>query len=113
MVPTGARVVNRARWPQHPLWNVVADVIGTDLAAMRSGVVPEDVKDANRTDHQRMLDAQILGLLVSRAAAGGIAADDFEGFLKQHLLTLKEASTAHPRPIDERLAKADARYRFR
>lgn len=104
---------NRARWPQHPLWDVVADVIATDLAAMRSGVVPDEVKDANRTEHQRMLDAQILGLLVSRAAAGGIAADDFEGFLKQHLLTLKDASTAHPRPIDERLAKADARYRFR
>lgn len=104
---------NRARWPQHPLWDVVAEVIATDLAAMRSGVVPDEVKDANRTEHQRMLDAQILGLLVSRAAAGGIAADDFEGFLKQHLLTLKDASTAHPRPIDERLAKADARYRFR
>lgn len=104
---------NRARWPQHPLWDVVTEVIATDLAAMRSGVAPDEVKDANRTEHQRMLDAQILGLLVSRAAAGGIAADDFEGFLKQHLLTLKDASTAHPRPIDERLAKADARYRFR
>lgn len=104
---------NRARWPAHELWGVVETVIATDLAAMRSGVVPDEVKDANRAEHMAMLDAQILGLLVSRAAAGGIAADSFDAFLKAHLLALKDASKAHPLPIDERLAKSAAKYRFR
>lgn len=104
---------NRARWPAHELWDMVEAVIAADLAAMRSGVVPDEVKDANRTEHMAMLDAQILGLLVSRAAAGGIPADSFDAFLKSHLFTLKDASKAHPLPIDERLAKSAARYRFR
>lgn len=71
------------------------------------------MKDANRAELMRMLDAQILGLMVSRAAAGGVKPDDFDGFVKRHLHTLKYASNAHPFPIDERMAKADARYRFR
>ena len=104
---------NRARWPTHTLWDVVIDTIATDLAAMRSGVIPDDVKTANRLAHQRMLDAQILGLLVSRAAAGGVEADDFDGFMKGHLHALRDASKDHPRPIAERLAKAGGRYRFR
>lgn len=47
------------------------DVIASDLYAMRSGVVPEDVKIANRENHKRMLDMQILGLMVSDALSIG------------------------------------------
>jgi len=60
-----------------------------------------------------MLDTQILGLMVSRAAAEGIEADAFEGFVKRHSRGLITLSRAHPAPIDERLAKAEGRYRFR
>lgn len=109
--PTADR--NRARWPAHVLWEVVAETIARDLGAMRSGVVPDAVKDANRAEHMRMLDGQILGLLVSRAAAGGVTAEGFDAFVKAHLLELREASKAHPVPVAERLVKAAARYRFR
>lgn len=34
----------------------------------------------NRAAHKRMLDAQMLGLLVSRAAAEGVEAEGFEVF---------------------------------
>ncbi|MBL4750387.1 MAG: hypothetical protein JKX71_07370 [Amylibacter sp.] len=71
-----------------------------------------DVKEANRAEHARMLDAMILGVMVSRAAAEGVDGDDFDAFKKRHLLTIKEASKAHPMPIDERLSKAKAKYRF-
>lgn len=104
---------NRARWPTHELWDKVAEVIAADLGTMRSGVVPDEVKDANRAEHMRMLDAQILGLLVSRAAADGIVPDGFDGFVKAHLLALRDASRDHPLPIAERLAKSAGRYRFR
>lgn len=109
--PTSDR--NRARWPTHELWNMVAGVIASDLGALRSGVAPDAVKDANRAEHLRMLDTQILGLLVSRAAAGGVAAEAFDSFLRAHLLTLRDASREHPVPVAERLAKAAGRYRFR
>lgn len=109
--PTADR--NRARWPAHELWQVVCDTITADLRTMRSGVVPDAVKDANRAEHMRMLDGQLLGLLVSRAAAQGVTAEGFDAFVKAHLLALREASRDHPVPIAERLAKAAARYRFR
>lgn len=104
---------NRARWPTHELWDGVAEIIDADLGAMRSGVVPDEVKDANRAEHMRMLDAQILGLLVSRAAAAGITPEGFDSFVKAHLLTLRDASREHPVPIGERLAKSAGQYRFR
>lgn len=104
---------NRARWPVHELWDLVAQVVARDLGAMRSGVVPDAVRQANRAEHMRMLDGQILGLLVSRAAAAGVKAPGFDAFVKAHLLTLRDLSKAHPLPVAERLAKAAGRYRFR
>lgn len=104
---------NRARWPTHELWGTVVQTITQDLINNRSGVLPQDIKDANRAEHKRMLDAQILGLLVSRAATGDVNGEGFNAFLKSHLLALREMSDAHPVSVDERLAKAGARYRFR
>jgi hypothetical protein len=46
---------------------------------MRSGVIPEDVKTANREEHKRMLEGQTIGLLVSRAAAVGVPDDSGMG----------------------------------
>ena len=110
-IPTGDS--NRARWPVHELWRVVTDVLEHDLSGMRSGVVPEGAKEANRAEHKRMLDMQILGLLVSRAAAERIDGDGFGTFMKRHLLALREASNEHPVPLDKRIAKAAGRYWFR
>lgn len=104
---------NRSRWPIHELWGVVRDVVAGDLHDMRSGVVPEDIKAVNRAEHMRMLDGMTLGLLVSRVAAQGVVEEEFIPFAKQHFRELLKLSREHPVPIDERLAKAAGRYRFR
>lgn len=39
-----------------------------------AGVLPSGVKTANRTEHLRMLDMQLLGLFVSRGAASDVPA---------------------------------------
>lgn len=109
-IPTSDR--NRARWPVHELWQAVTQVVSLDLGGMRSGVVPNDVKVANRDAHKRMLDAQTLGLMVSRAAAEDIRSDDMEAFYGRRLRALKENSREHPTPIDERLSRAKRRYKF-
>ncbi len=44
-----------------------------NLKDNRSGVVPDDVKTANREEHKRMLDAKILGLMVSHASTEGMS----------------------------------------
>lgn len=104
---------NRARWPAHELWHQVSNVIALDLQENCSGVLPSDVIETNRAEHMRMLDRQILGLLVSRAAASEVQPFEFKGFLDSHIETLKRLSDEHPAPIYERLGKAADRYRFK
>ncbi len=105
---------NRARWPVHELWRAVTEVVSHDLRDMCSGVVPDAVKAANRAEHMRMLDGLALGLTVSRAAAEGLADEtDFEAFVRRQGPALLAASREHPAPVEERLAKAAGRYRFR
>ena len=59
---------------------------------MRSGVIPDDVKTANREAHKRMLDGPALGLLVSRAAAEGVSEDGVEAFLMRQVHTRSRKS---------------------
>lgn len=110
-IPTQDR--NRSRWPVHELWQAVTHTVAQELSAMRSGATPATVKTANRAAHKRMLDGLILGLMVSRAAAESVDIEDFNAFLKQHCHHLQSHSNQHPVPVDERLAKAKARYLFR
>lgn len=104
---------NRSRWPSHPLWRQVVETIGIDLAQHRSGVLPSGIKEANRTEHMRMLDGMILGLMVSRAAASEVQPNEFDSFMETHLDAIKRLSDEHPVPVQQRLAKAADRYRFR
>ncbi|UWR79985.1 hypothetical protein K4K97_15510 [Phaeobacter inhibens] len=104
---------NRARWPTHDLWRDVASVIANDLHENCSGVLPSEVIETNRAEHMRMLDRQILGLFVSRAAASEVQPGEFQDFLDSHIETLKRLSEEHPTPLPERLSKAAARYRFK
>jgi hypothetical protein len=106
-------LINRSLWPEHELWLRVKETLAQDMRHLKSGVTPKDFKEANRAEHIRMLDTQILGLMVSRAAAGEISADDFEDFLLSVGQSLARASDEHPVSISVRLAKSAAKYRFR
>lgn len=109
-IPTADR--NRARWPTHELWEAVTHTVALDLHENISGVLPCDMKDANREEHMRLLDRQLLGLFISRAAASGVTYDEFSDFMENHINTLQRASDEHPVPLDERITKAAARYRW-
>ena len=109
-IPTTDR--NRARWPTHELWQAVRHTVAIDLHENIAGVLPRDVKDANRAEHMRMLDRQLLGLFISRAAASGVTADEFSDFMENHVNALQCASDEHPVPVNERIDKAAARYRW-
>jgi hypothetical protein len=60
-----------------------------------------------------MLDRQILGLLVSRAVAFGIASEDFPRFARDTVAELLDLLEEHPVSLAERLARTAARYEFR
>jgi len=108
--PTSDR--NRSRWPLHELWRLFESVICNDLLANCCGVLPNDVRDANRDQKMHEIDAQLLGLFVTRAAISDVTGDDFHDFMESHVGTLQQVCDAHPVEVDERMGKAAARYRW-
>ncbi|MEP3333270.1 MAG: hypothetical protein ABJO34_23245, partial [Sedimentitalea sp.] len=108
--PTGDR--NRARWPTHELWRLVESAIGNDLLQNCCGVLPSDIKEANRTEKMREIDRQLLGLFVTRAAISDVTSDGFHDFMDGHMAALQRYCDEHPVPLDERIGKAQARYRW-
>ena len=103
---------NRARWPIHALWRQFEYVIGNDLLQNCAGVLPSDVIHANRMAKMRELDAQLSGLFITCAAISDVSADDFDKFMKNHVWALLRLVKEHQVPVEERIAKAGARYRF-
>jgi hypothetical protein len=103
---------NRARWPVHSLWRLYESVIANDLMVNCCGVLPGDVISANRAAKMRELDAMLCGVFVSRAAISGVQADDFEEFMDNHVTALMRLSDEHATKLEERIAKAKARYRL-
>lgn len=104
---------NRSRWPDHALWTHIRDIASNGLAQYRSGVVPSDVRDVNRAEHQRMTDQNITGNLIARAVASEVKPAEFWDFARRHLADLRHLSEQHHLTLEQRFAKAEGRYRFR
>lgn len=104
---------NRSRWAEHELWKLLRAVYRMGLARHRSGVVPNEVREVNRAEHQRMLDQNILGNLIARAVSAGIGEKHLWGYARLHINELERASKRESRTIGERVAKAEGKYRFR
>jgi len=85
-------------------------VVGNDLHANCCGVLPSDVRNANRIEKMREIDAQLLGLFVTRGAISDVSGDDFHEFMENHVSALQQLCDAHPVPAEERVTKAMARY---
>ena len=109
-LPTTDR--NRARWPVHRLWTQFESAIGNDLLVNCSGVLPSDVIKANRITKMRELDAQLLGLFITRAAISGVEAEEFPEFMARHVEALERSADAAEVSVEEKIVKARARYRF-
>lgn len=104
--------INRSRWSEHELWRRVAEVLSSDLANMRSGADPTEVRRVNRAEHREMLDRLILGTLISRAATDDVTKDNFESFIAGYAGRLITMARNHPVPLQDRLERAQGRYLF-
>ncbi|MGR3621426.1 hypothetical protein [Pseudophaeobacter sp.] len=109
-IPTTDR--SRARWPTHELWQQFDSVIGMDLLQNCAGVLPSDVIQANRAAKMRELDAQLVGLFITRAAISDVTGPSFDDFMEGHVEALLRLVPEHPTPITDRIAKARAKYRL-
>jgi hypothetical protein len=103
---------NRARWPVHGLWQQFENVIGNDLLQNCAGVLPSDVIEANRAAKMRELDAQLVGLFVTRAAISDVSGNGFDEFMDFHVEALKRQAKEHPVLVGDRIGKARGKYRL-
>lgn len=57
---------NRARWPNHPIWDIVCAEMNDDLTEMRSGADPKPMKEVHGEEHIAMLFRNLLGSSIRR-----------------------------------------------
>ncbi|WIY24402.1 hypothetical protein [Parasedimentitalea psychrophila] len=87
-------------------------MIGSDLLQNCAGVLLCDVTEANRNAKMRELDAQLVGLFITRAAISDVSSDGFDDFMETHPEALMRLANEHPVPVGDRIGKARSRYRL-
>lgn len=103
---------NRARWPNHPLWDLVSSASDGDLMELRSHVDPDRVKYVHRDEHVRLILAQVVGNATTLAALEGTEEPDLTDYMVQVGRRLSEAVSADPERAANKLNGARSRYRF-
>lgn len=103
---------NRARWPNHPIWDMARAAFDSDLMEMRSHLPPDQIKAVERAEHIRLILMQVVGSMTTLAALEGVADDDLQAFPAQVAARCTKAiQTDLTRALDK-LQKTRARYRF-
>jgi len=87
----------------------VEQVIGSDIRENYAGILPSDITHANSIARMRELDAQILGLFITRAAILDVSGQDFADFMKDHVEALGRILEKHPIPVQDWTTKVKAR----
>jgi len=104
---------NRARWRNHPFWELATSVASEDLLEMRSHVDPDKIKYVHRKEHIRLILAQITGNSITVAALEGVKDPDLSNWLVENMgPRLKEEAEANRKRAANKLNEAKSRYRF-
>jgi len=103
---------NRARWPNHAIWDLAAGSSGEDLMELRSHVEPDKVKHVHRAEHIRLILAQVIGNATTLAALEGIQESELIDYMAQVGIRLSEAVRTDPERAANKLSEARGRYRF-
>jgi hypothetical protein len=59
---------NRARWPNHPLWEIVCTEMNCDLTEMHSGADPNQMKEGQHKEHIGLIFQNLLGSSITLGA---------------------------------------------
>ena len=109
---TEAPDTNRARWPNHPLWDVVRNEVSGDLFEMASGVGPGVIKEILRNDLCEMLSHQIVGLSASLGSALGLGEDAASEIPEIVARDLEMYLEERPKDFARKMERAGSRYVF-
>jgi hypothetical protein len=103
---------NRARWPNHEIWEVAKVDADEDLTELRSHVNASAVKEVHKADQIKMILALALGNCTTLAALEGVESDDLQGYMQDMGERLRTEIQADPERAANKLSKAKERYRF-
>ena len=103
---------NRARWPNHVLWDIVCAEMNDDLCDMRSGCDPNPMKEVHREQHISILTRNILGSTITLAALRGVDLDGLEKFFSLTADELSGMTKKQPEKTARQLKDAKDRYVF-
>ena len=103
---------NRARWPDHPLWDAACEAMNDDLAEMRSGADPNPLKAVQREDHINMLFRNVLGTSITLGALMGVGFDDLPATLADLAKRMRAELAKNPDKTAKQLQAAKDRYVF-
>jgi len=101
---------NRARWPDHPIWTLAHDAFAQDIADLQSMVDPSLVHDLIKAERDEMLQKQIAGCMLSRAALNDVSEERLGAYAMGCADQIMRAWQRKPDKTRERLAQARVKY---
>ena len=101
---------NRSRWPDSALWTQVRRSTDADLFAMRNYASPDLIKRVQIDAHDQLLENQMKGLLVSRAALRNMSVDQLPTFAAKVGREMAHEITSALQRYERRLSTASDRY---
>ncbi|WP_322867734.1 hypothetical protein U5922_016885 [Aquicoccus sp. G2-2] len=103
---------NRARWPNHPLWEIVCAEMNDDLTEMRSGADPNPMKEVHREQHISTIFRNVLGSSITIGALKGITVDALPDTLADLAKQMQAEVQINPQKTAKQLQDAKDRYVF-
>jgi hypothetical protein len=103
---------NRARWPNHLLWELACAEINTDMMDMRSGCDPNPLKEVHKEQHIALITRNISGCCLTVAALKGVPFSDLKQFFSEMVDDLSTAVKSNPERAQKQLNDAKERYVF-
>ena len=101
---------NRSRWPDSALWTQVRHGVDADLFEMRNYASADLIKHVQLDAHDRLLENQMKGLLISRAALRNLSVDQLAPFAVTTGTEMSiDITSALPR-FEKKLAVVSNRY---
>lgn len=107
-VPTAD--TNRARWPVHPLWALIAAAAVGDMEDLASMVDRSSIDALLTAERDEMLQKQIAGCSLSRAALNGVPIELLDVYALGNMHQIIREWQRNPDWTQDRLAQARAKY---
>ncbi|WP_152926580.1 hypothetical protein [Shimia sp. SK013] len=103
---------NRARWPNHPIWDIACAEIAADLSEMREGTDPNPVKAVIREQHISTLTKNIRGSTLTLAALHGVGFSDLSEFFDKTAKLFEDDLHSQSEHMRKLFTNAQERYQF-